>query len=932
MRAQAYRRTAAVVGAALVIGGLAPASVARADGDLRRSLDTHAVPGYVLGVVGTTVVASSDEGGVFLKKQGQDWVRTALDADLQPEDVTFLGGGKLVALAGYQVRVLDAAANSVTSYATDPAEVRAATPDFEVDLLGTTLSDPQPVKTEYAALGSQIPLAWPALAAPSGAASATSDIEQGWLSDAVWIAPTVYADVKSRLLATDLRYLPTDGGAGFAFRVPGAVLYASPVAGQQAVRYVSLESRTLKDCTATAGAAKPTCRSVKTGVSGTPSVRGFGTALGVTVGSANYVWRSNKLTKVTGLPAHTHAAFTGGGVDANPVLSVWGAKLGFYTVASSGKATVLATALVKPVEVGTLALGAGWVVGTDSGGSDRGWARQVKTDGLGATSVLSTKAAEVATSGSRYAVNGGDGLWFYSGGVRTAKLKAVPDLTSLSGPYALIRTSASTWSLRTDTKVVASGLTGVVGQFGSLVAQVDLAAGELTVRDYASGTPKPVGDVQPYDSDQGDLVAAGMWGDDVVLGYERPGDDDGSVIATTVVVDYRTSERWSTRLARPSLGDGVVAGYDADGNAVVWNFRDATTTRIDDTVTAGPVASGNGTVAYATHSDLVVSTLAGAAGGGSAPRVLGSSTSTGTADSFFRAYDGWRIPWRLSVEASKALAVGELRIANRAGDVVATVPVKAAPDGVLTVSWDGTLDNDGGVAETGDGPFTWTLAVSGVDGPGVDDANLLKTLDGRSAFTGTIDVENSAIRFPQAKPKISDTTPMVGQKLTVDAGPTPPGADVVSTWFRGKTPVHTGADYTVAPGDLGQKLTVTVSVDAMYYTDSAPMTSSATGTVGKGSITGGTVTLNPTAPAVGTAVHGTASGWASTPDSVTYQWYRVNAKGKASAISKQTAADYTPTSTDVGYRLRLDVTAHKVAYNNVTVHSALTTPVAVAAG
>lgn len=931
MRAQAYRRTAAVVGAALVIGGLAPASVARADGDLRRSLDTHAVPGYVLGVVGTTVVASSDEGGVFLKKQGQDWVRTALDADLQPEDVTFLGGGKLVALAGYQVRVLDVAANSVTSYATDPAEVRAATPDFEVDLLGTTLSDPQPVKTEYAALGSQIPLAWPALAAPSGAASATSDIEQGWLSDAVWIAPTVYADAKSRLLATDLRYLPTDGGAGFAFRVPAAVLYASPVAGQQAVRYVSLESRTLKDCTATAGAAKPTCRSVKTGVSGTPSVRGFGTALGVTVGSANYVWRSNKLTKVTGLPAHTHAAFTGGGVDTNPVLSAWGAKLGFYTVASSGKATVLATALVKPVEVGTLALGAGWVVGTDSGGSDRGWARQVKTDGLGATSVLSTKAAEVATSGSRYAVNGGDGLWFYSGGVRTAKLKAVPDLTSLSGPYALIRTSASTWSLRTDTKVVASGLTGVVGQFGSLVAQVDLAAGELTVKDYASGTPKPVGDAQPYDSDQGDLVAAGMWGDDVVLGYERPGDDDGSVIATTVVVDYRTSERWSTRLARPSLGDGVVAGYDADGNAVVWNFRDATTTRIDDTVTAGPVASGNGTVAYATHSDLVVSTLDGAAGGGSAPRVLGSSTSTGTADSFFRAYDGWRIPWRLSVEASKALAAGELRIFDDSQQLVATRETKAAADGVIDVSWDGIRDDDHQPVDD-TATYRWELDVPGASGPGVDNANMMKNLDGSETVTGTIEIQTIPFVFPQAKPTIDDTTPVVGQKLTAREGPVPATANVAYAWFRGKTQVGSEKTYVVQAADLGQKLTVRVSVDAFPYVDHAPMTSSATGTVGKGSITGGTVTLNPTAPVVGTAVHGTASGWASTPDSVTYQWYRVNAKGKASAISKQTAADYTPTSTDVGYRLRLDVTTHKVAYNNVTVHSALTTPVAVAAG
>ena len=212
--------------------------------------------------------------------------------------------------------------------------------------------------------------------------------------------------------------------------------------------------------------------------------------------------------------------------------------------------------------------------------------------------------------------------------------------------------------------------------------------------------------------------------------------------------------------------------------------------------------------------------------------------------------------------------------------------------------------------------------------PAADGSGSLKDIDGFD-LGGTIDVANVVGPYPQSKPTISDTTPVVGQELTADPGPQGPTATFHYLWHRGTTLVSSGQKtYTVQPGDYGKKLTVRVTVEDDVFWDGSEKTSSATSAVGKGSFGTGSVAVSTDTPTVGVPMTATVTGWVPAPATQTYQWYRVSSKGKLTTISGATLASYTPRFSDLNSRLKVTVTAHGSGYKNASATRVSTSAVA----
>ncbi len=898
---------AAACAAALGLGGLgATAAPAAASDPDSVTLEKHSASADLIGAVGTSLVAASDEGGVWLRTSGGQWQETGLSRHLRAGDVTSVGPDALVTVDGATVQLLDTSDATVTSVDIGD-QLWTATASTAVRLEGWERGLGQASAVDLQTMASTS-LTWPLSDPPSTASIDRSGLGRGWINDRAWIAPAMYRNAAGTLVATDLSVMPLDGApTAFTVRVSGKVLFASgPVSDGGPIRYVSLRSGVLRDCSVAAD-LRATCRTIRTGVSGTPSVHAFANTLGITVGSTSFTWTGGRRTTVTGVPAGTTARFTADGTTAVPVLTARGSKGGFYSV-TKGRALRTAPAIVEPVAVRSMALGAGWLVGTDNAGSLRGWLRPLG-GGLGQQQVVGTPVRQVMTSGDRVVVNGAGGLWWYRGATRTAKLGAAVALQSLSGPYALVRTKGGTSILRTEARVIASGIVGAIGQFGTHIAQVDQVAHTVTVRDWASGAGVPVGNAQGYEADDlGDLVGGGLWGDLVMLAFERS-EADGSVTPTTLVWNYVDDAPYLRHMFRPALGDGVVVGTDVDGKRLVWNLGNGGPTYLPDVV-GDPVVSASGAVAYTdTGGKLWVTSLNGAAGGASAPRALGLTAGGTDGKGFFIAYDGWRVPWRLTAEATKATGAGTLTI--RDGDeVVATRAVTASATGTISVDWDGLDDRTGEPADTRDAD-TWVLDVPAADGTGA-----LRSIDG-TPLTGTIRVSNDFMDYPVTSLKINDTSPVVGQTLTATTAPVAPAANFSYRWYRGTTLVGTESTYTVSPSDLGARLRVSVFASGagpyLYNEPADPFASGPTSKVGKGTIPGEVqLQFTPSALVQGRPVTVAATGWV--PDAVvaTYAWYR---RGSGSTRTKvASGATYTPTAADVGRSLEVVVTLRAPGY------------------
>ncbi|MFD1249004.1 ExeM/NucH family extracellular endonuclease [Nocardioides ginsengisoli] len=174
------------------------------------------------------------------------------------------------------------------------------------------------------------------------------------------------------------------------------------------------------------------------------------------------------------------------------------------------------------------------------------------------------------------------------------------------------------------------------------------------------------------------------------------------------------------------------------------------------------------------------------------------------------------------------------------------------------------------------------------------------------------------------KPAITGTA-KVGQQLTASPGTWDPAATSATyRWLADGQPIDgaTAATFTVTTAQLGKAITVEVTASAAGYDDGVA-TSDPTAAVAKGTFTTQpTPTISGTVR-VGRTLTASAGTWAPTPVSLTYQWY-ANAKPIAGA----TGATLKLKGSLGGQRITVAVTAKAAGYDDATVVSAQTEPVA----
>jgi hypothetical protein len=209
------------------------------------------------------------------------------------------------------------------------------------------------------------------------------------------------------------------------------------------------------------------------------------------------------------------------------------------------------------------------------------------------------------------------------------------------------------------------------------------------------------------------------------------------------------------------------------------------------------------------------------------------------------------------------------------------------------------------------------------------------------AFAGGGTAAASAVPSNSSKPTISGTA-QEGKTLDADPGnwsPTPNAYQY--DWKRcdsggsGCSPLaNTSQSYTLTSDDVGHRLKVSVSASSDNGGSwSAPVDSSLTSTV----TSAGSAPVNTSPPTISgtaqdnqtlTAHNGSWSG--SDPKTFSYVWHRCDSSGSNCSGTGGQSSTYRVTSSDVGHRLRVVVTAKNSA-GSATATSAAT-DVALAAG
>lgn len=182
-------------------------------------------------------------------------------------------------------------------------------------------------------------------------------------------------------------------------------------------------------------------------------------------------------------------------------------------------------------------------------------------------------------------------------------------------------------------------------------------------------------------------------------------------------------------------------------------------------------------------------------------------------------------------------------------------------------------------------------------------------------FSGTLTVIASPTGLGKLtntpKPKISDSTPKVGQTVAAKPGTWAPGPVNLSyQWYRSGKAIAgaTQSTYTVSAGDLAKRLTVRVTGSKAEFA-SASKTSSETKKVARGTLITTTPAIIGTA-AIGQTLTTVPGSWGPEPVTLKYQWYR---SGKA--IKKATKATYTLVVADKGKAISVKVTGSKSGYS-----------------
>lgn len=248
----------------------------------------------------------------------------------------------------------------------------------------------------------------------------------------------------------------------------------------------------------------------------------------------------------------------------------------------------------------------------------------------------------------------------------------------------------------------------------------------------------------------------------------------------------------------------------------------------------------------------------------------------------------------------------------------------------FAIKTDGTLWGWGSNAagQLGDGSTTNRAAPAQV--PGLYDVAEV-IINGFDEFPDYPDTQVLAVAASMTPtsttPKISDTTPVTAQRLTVQPGRGQVGR-LSYRWYR-KSPSGkvrlikgaTGASYAVRASDVRYRLRVKVT--ATSQSKSISKYSSWTSKVAKAKFTAApTPSVNGVAQ-VGGRLAAAPGAWEPSPK-LRYQWYRVSASGKRSAIHKATKANYTPTSQDEGRQLQVRVKAYRSGFVTTTRYSTVT--------
>lgn len=182
-------------------------------------------------------------------------------------------------------------------------------------------------------------------------------------------------------------------------------------------------------------------------------------------------------------------------------------------------------------------------------------------------------------------------------------------------------------------------------------------------------------------------------------------------------------------------------------------------------------------------------------------------------------------------------------------------------------------------------------------------------------------------------PRLSDTSPVVEQKVTVTpAVSVPDGVAWRYQWYR-KSPSGrtyrissaTQETYAVKASDRGFRLRVKVTGSLAGYA-SATKTSAWTSKVARATFTTAPAPAISGVSRVAMKLTATPGAWSPTA-TLKYQWYRVSSSGTSTAIKRATRSSYTPTAADKGRRLKVRVQGSRSGFVTATRYSKPTSPV-----
>lgn len=209
--------------------------------------------------------------------------------------------------------------------------------------------------------------------------------------------------------------------------------------------------------------------------------------------------------------------------------------------------------------------------------------------------------------------------------------------------------------------------------------------------------------------------------------------------------------------------------------------------------------------------------------------------------------------------------------------------------------------------------------------------------DADGAVNGSIDDPGGPVwgSVSAGTPTVSDTTPNVGEHVSVDEGTWGEGVRFTYQWLRTaparatiEIPGATAREYAVTADDLGSTLQVRVTGSSTGHL-ATTRTSAATSRVKIGALSSTpTPSLDDTTPVTDQKLTANPAGWSPDGVRLEYRWYRRSPSGKVKSISGATSISYTAAASDVGYRLRVRVTGSLSGYAPVAKYSAWTSKVA----